>query len=588
MKKTKQNNNNFWIDLWELLKPSRTSIKKLFVLIIVLELVRLLEPYLLKLIIDKLITFQVEDIPIILILILLTFFILQIISFVHYFFDKLILKASINIEHYLPLNAQKKLMYLPLSYHEDENTGNKITKIERGVNRVVELFDNTFWQVIPTLIQAIIAFTVLLMVDWRFGLSFIIFASLFIWLTIKVNKKLQPSRKERHKNYEIASGIIGQSIININSVKSFVQEEKEIKKYKKIRDIIKKRNLTEFLTLIKFNIGRNFIIDLGRIVVLLLGIFLISNNKITIGTLVFVISLSERAYFSLYRLSRFYDKIEEAKEAVVRFILLLNKKQTIQNPKNGIKLDNTKGEIKFSSLSFSYNSDNKKVLNNINFKIIPDSTTALVGPSGGGKTTLARMIYRHYDPQKGEVLLDGINLKDYDLYSFRKHIAIVPQEVEIFDMSIRNNIAYGKSNVSDKEIKAVAKIANASEFIEKLKNNYDTKVGERGVKLSGGQKQRIGIARAILVNPKILIFDEATSNLDSYSEKLIQDAMDKIMKNRTVIIIAHRLSTIKKANKIVVLEEGKIVEQGNHIELSKKNGGLYSKLLKLQEVGDVE
>jgi ABC-type multidrug transport system fused ATPase/permease subunit len=198
------------------------------------------------------------------------------------------------------------------------------------------------------------------------------------------------------------------------------------------------------------------------------------------------------------------------------------------------------------------------------------------------------MIYRHYDPQKGDVFIDDVNLKDYDLYGFRKFISIVPQEVEIFNMSVRNNIAYAKPKSSFEAIKAAAKIANAEEFIEKLEKKYNTEVGERGIKLSGGQRQRVGIARAILANPKILIFDEATSSLDSYSEKLIQDAMEKISKGRTVIIIAHRLSTIKKADKIIVLEDGRVQEEGNHYELSRAKGGLYAKLLKLQELGDVE
>ena len=226
-------------------------------------------------------------------------------------------------------------------------------------------------------------------------------------------------------------------------------------------------------------------------------------------------------------------------------------------------------------------------MKNLSFKIIPGSITALVGPSGGGKTTIARLLYRHYDPQEGEVLLDDKNLKDYDLFAFRKFFAIVPQEVEIFDLSIKENIAYAKPGASFQEIRAAARIANAAEFIEKFDRKYDTMVGERGIKLSGGQRQRVGIARAILANPRVLIFDEATSNLDSQSERLIQDAMDKISKGRTMIIIAHRLSTIKKADKILVLEGGKLVESGSHQELARINGGLYSKLIKLQELGEV-
>jgi len=197
-------------------------------------------------------------------------------------------------------------------------------------------------------------------------------------------------------------------------------------------------------------------------------------------------------------------------------------------------------------------------------------------------------LYRHYDPQSGRVLLDGRDLRDYDIASFRKFLAIVSQEVEIFDLSVYDNIAYAKPDASRREVQAAARIANAEEFIKKLDKGYDTMVGERGIKLSGGQRQRLGIARAILANPRVLIFDEATSNLDSQSEKLIQDAMEKISRNRTMIIIAHRLSTIKRADKIVVLEGGQVVETGSHAELSQVSGGLYAKLLNLQAMGEVE
>ena len=242
----------------------------------------------------------------------------------------------------------------------------------------------------------------------------------------------------------------------------------------------------------------------------------------------------------------------------------------------------------FTDNSLVYRNSKIKALDDVSFKINSGCFTALVGPSGGGKTTVARLIYRHYDPLSGAVLLDGRNLAEYDLYSFRKFITIVPQDVEIFNSSVKENIAYARPGASLKEIEAAAKIANADEFIEKLAQGYNTLVGERGIKLSGGQRQRLGIARAVLANPKILIFDEATSNLDSYSEKLIQQALSKISKDRTVIVVAHRLSTIQKADKIIVLEDGKVAEQGSHLELAKTSGGLYNKLLNLQQMGDIK
>lgn len=578
---------SFWANLWKILEPSHKQMKILGVLIVVFECARLIGPYILKLIIDRLVNFSGDIMPIIY-LILIMFASEQFNSVLHYFKDKMIFDLLIVIEYYLPIKAQEKLVYLDLDYHERENTGNKITKIDHGIMKITNLLGDISWEVLPTVSQLIVTLIVLLFIDWRFAISFIIFAPLFIYLTYKVNRDLRPVRTKRQKNYEIASGKMAQSIININTVKSFVQEKREVKEFRFIRNIIKINELKEWFTILNSALARNLIIDLGRISILLFGTYLVWQSKASVGTLVFVITLTEKSYFSLFRLSRFYDRVEEGAIAVGRLMDLMHEKSTISNPENGFVTKEIEGEIELKSVSFTYKNSRRMALDHLNLKINSGCVTALVGTSGGGKTTLARIIYRHYDPTKGEVFLDGKKLKDYDLYALRKKIAIVPQEVEIFDLSIKDNIAYSNPKASFEEIRAAAKIANADEFISRLEKKYDTLTGERGVRLSGGQRQRIGIARAVLSNPKILIFDEATSNLDSKSEKLIQAAMEKIIKNRTVIIIAHRLSTIKRADKIVVLENGKIIEEGNHIELANKVGGLYSELLKLQRMGDVE
>lgn len=589
-KENKEKNilRKFWRRFWALLEPSRKQIKILFVFIAVFEASRMVGPYILKLIIDRLANFDVAEVGQIFLFIAFMFLSEQTVAVINHFRGKRTLKMLIEVEYYLPVQVHRKLVNLSLSYHVRENTGNKITKIEKGINRITDLMANLSFEVVPTLIQLTVTLAVLIFVDWRFSVSFAIFAPLFIFITYKINKDLNPMRKKRHRNYEIASGKMGESIININTVKSFVQEKKEIKKYSDIKESIKKSEIKEWYRLFNFDIGRSFIIDTGRISILLFGVYLVWQAAITIGTLVFVITLTEKAYIALYRLSRFYDRAEEGAEAVNRFMDIIDEEPLIKNPKNGLKPKKIEGQIKFKNVSFAYEDDKNPALKNVNMEISSDCVTALVGPSGGGKTTVAKMIYRHYDPQKGEVLLDSLNLKKLDLFHFRKAIAIVPQEVEIFNISVRENIGYAKNRASFDEIKSAARIANAEEFIKKLPQGYDTLIGERGVKLSGGQRQRIGIARAILANPKILIFDEATSNLDSASEKLIQDAMEKIRKGRTMIIIAHRLSTIKKADKIVVLENGRVAEQGSHFELAKTSGGIYAKLLKLQEMGDVE
>ena len=587
-KKSKQFNiRSFWIKIWKLLKPSRKAIIKLLFLILVIESVRLIGPYILKIIIDKIISFNINQLGAITWLILWMFLVNQGASLLNYLADRRIFVILTDIIAYLSNDAFKKMVFLGLGYHEKENTGNKIIKISRGIDKVDTLFSNFFWEVAPTIFKIILTVGTLFWVNWIFGVIIIIFIPVFVYLTLKVNKTVYPFRTKRFDQQEVAAGLMTQSIININTVQSFVQEWREYRKFSRTTKKITSSVLKEFSYILKYNMARNLVIDLGRGFILFFGIYLVIQGNITVGSVVFVYTISEKALISLFRISRLYDRIMESADAVERLYDLSLEEGEIKNKKKTLKPKKIDGEIKFEKVSFIYKESNLRALNKVSFKINSGCVTAIVGPSGGGKTTVARMIYRHYDPLEGTVFLDGKNLKDYDLYTFRKFMAIVPQEVEIFNTSIQENIAYAKPKASLKEIKAAAKIANADEFINQLKEGYATMVGERGIKLSGGQRQRLGIARAILANPRILIFDEATSSLDSYSEKLIQDALEKIRKNRTVIIIAHRLSTIKKADKIIVLEKGKLEEEGSHLELAQSQGGLYQKLINLQKMGDV-
>lgn len=589
MENKKQINlRKFFARLWSLLKPVHKRFYALLAILVVLESLNLAGPYLLKFIIDEITNFDPEKLSLLIGLSAALFIVYQASSVVDYFADRKIFQIITRVYEHLLSSAHQKLVFLDLGYHEKENTGNKILKVQRGVDRINELIGNFSWDVAPTVLQIFFTTILLFFVDWRFGLIFCFFIPLFMVLTLRLNKKVYPYRRGRFDEEEKASGLMAQSIININTVKSFVQERNELNSYKKIIKRFKSNLWSEFSNILRYNYGRHLVIDTGRILMLLFGIHLAWQGSITIGSLVFVITVTEKAMFSLFRISRLYDRIMESAEPVDRIYQLSQEEPAVKNPKNGIIPKKVKGKIEFRRVSYKYEDSKEKALKDVSLKVLPGCMTAFVGPSGGGKTTLARLIFRHYDPQKGQVLLDGEDLRDYDLYEFRKNISIVPQEVEVFNTSIRDNIAYGNPKASFEEIEAAAKVANAEEFIGKLKKGYDTKVGERGIKLSGGQRQRIGIARAVLADPRILVFDEATSNLDSYSEKLIQEAMDKIRKNRTVIIIAHRLSTIKKADKIVVLEEGQVVEEGSHYQLANKSGGLYKKLTGLQELKDIE
>jgi len=578
-------NNETFQNFFKLIGPYKKSAWFLIIFIFFLESFRLLGPYILKLIIDNLIDFSFEKINYFIFLISSFFLALIAVAVIDYFKDKKIFSVLVQAEYDLPVQCQKKLLELDLSYHQNEGTGNKITKIERGIYKFSNLLSTIFWELLPVMFQFISTSVILLLIDFRLLVLLSLFAIALVIINIKANKDVYPIRKERYKKYEEASGKMVQSVINVNTVQSFSQQKRELDDYKLLKNSILNNEKKEWFYILKFASLREVVVATGRVSFLFLGIFLTVKGQISVGSLVFVITLSEKVFGALSRAYRLYDRFSEGAEGINRLSSLLATKSAIKN--NGkIILKKVEGKIVFKNVDFYYDKS-EKVLNNLNLCIPPAALTALVGPSGGGKTTIVRLIFRHLDVNSGKVSLDGYNLKDLELGNLRSFLSIVPQEVDIFNCSVAENIAYAKKQASFKEIEVAAKIANANIFIEKLTDKYDTIVGERGIRLSGGQRQRIGIARAVLANPKILIFDEATSNLDSESEKLIQDAIFKIAKNKTVIIIAHRLSTIKMADKIVVIENGQVVEEGMHLQLLNKKDGLYKKLISLQSLGDI-
>src|SRR5680860_197726 len=579
---------SFWFDFWVLLRPFRHFFLKIAIISLFIGALDLLKPYLLKVVIDSLNNFDKDRIIFLLKLVVLYLTTEELRSLIHYFSDRKILRLLVEVEYTLGMKAQEKLVSLSLGYHEKQNTGAKIIKIEKGIDKISEFLNNFFWEFLPTVIQLTFTLAALFWSDWRIGLSFLFFSSIFIVIVYWSNHRMYPVRKQIYRDYETASGKMTQSIININAVQSFVQEDRELKEFGKIKNNLRENEDRQWGWMMKIGLVRNAIADIGRATVLFLGVYLVAKGSMTVGSLIFVFTLSETAYAYLYRLTRFYDKMEEGREGVRRLLQLFNASDDIKNKTRGFIPKKIIGKITFKDVSFAYGDNSSTAVSKLNFKISSGSVVALVGPSGGGKTTVARLIYRHYDPQSGNILLDDRDLCSYNLKAFRKFLAIVPQEVEIFDLTVAENISYAKPEATLAEIKAAARIANAEEFILKLDKGYASLVGERGIKLSGGQRQRLGIARAILANPRILIFDEATSSLDSESERLISDAMKKISRGRTMIIIAHRLSTIKNADKIIVLENGQVAEEGNHLELARVHGGLYAKLLKLQEVGELE
>lgn len=575
---------DFLKKLINLLKPFLRQIKILLVLTLIFEILKLINPYLFKLIIDSLVNFNSKTVEKLIGLSVLLFITNIFVSWIYRWIDFRRFGFMLNMNRYLPRVAYQKLLSLSLGYHERENTGSKIQKIMRGMDRLDQLIANSLWDFFPVTLQAIVTFIFLFIIDRPLALVFAMAIPFFLWATHYLNIFIMPWRDDVNKNYERSAGLMGQSVTNINTVQSFAQQEHEIKAHSNLLDNIYDLENRIWSKILNYNFIRNTILDVGRILALGFAIYQTAVGSITPGTLVLFLTLSERVYTSLNRISRIYDRVMESMPAVNRLDALLKTESEIKNSANPIKFNLT-GQVEFSNVSFGYGGK-IKALDQVSFKIPAGEFVALVGPSGAGKTTIVKLLYRHFDVEGGRILIDGADIRDLDLYNFRKQLGIVTQDIDIFNDTIASNIAYARPEATMAEIERAAKIANAHEFIIKTRDGYKTLVGERGVKLSGGQKQRVGIARAILANPKILIFDEATSSLDSESELLIQKAILEISKDRTMIVIAHRLSTIRQANKILVFENGRLSEIGDHEQLTTGRG-LYAKLHDLQMTGEV-
>jgi len=371
------------------------------------------------------------------------------------------------------------------------------------------------------------------------------------------------------------TNILQETLSAVRIVKAFNNEDKEIKKFSEANERTLQENLKGVQVEATITPIVEIIIALGSAAFLWYGGHKVLRGAMTTGELITFIGYIGLLVSPINILSRSYNRIQKGVGAAERIFKLLNIEEKVVEKDNAKKMPAIKGEVVFDEVDFSYKND-EKVLKDINLKIKPGEMIAIVGHSGAGKSTLVNLIPRFYDVDSGEVRIDGINIKDVTLKSLRKQIGIVPQETFLFKGTIEENISYGVENKTRDEVIEAAKKANAHQLIQEFAQGYDTEVGERGVSLSGGQKQRISIARALLTEHKILILDEATSSLDLKSESLIQEALEYLIKDRTTFVIAHRLSTIINADKIVVIEEGEIVEKGPHQELLDKEGYYYN------------
>ena len=473
-----------------------------------------------------------------------------------------------------------KIQTLDMEYFSGKKIGDMMTRTMTDPSNINSIILEVF-NMIPEVIKLVLCLGIAFYIDFDLTLGVMIVTPILIITVRKYAKRLKRSGKQRQEALDSLNSKLQETLSGIRVIRAFATEKHEINDFKKKNINLKKIAVKSA----RYNAKANSIMEaMNYIIIALLLMFsgyrVLRAKNFTPGDFITIVGAISSMYTPARRAMTRFNSISANISSITRVSEILEEVPAIVNKKDCIKFENFARDITFENVDFKYKDSNEKILKNINLDVKKGETIAFVGNSGGGKSTLVNLIPRFFDVSGGSLKIDGIDIRDYEIKSLRKAIGIVPQETFLFSGTILSNIKYSRQNATFEEIVEAAKQANAHEFIENLSDGYNTEIGERGVKLSGGQKQRIAIARAILENPQILILDEATSALDNESEKLVQDALEKLMDGKTTFVIAHRLTTIENSNKIVVIQKGEIKEVGNHNELLNKNGiykALYNK-----------
>lgn len=570
------------LKIFKYVKPYKWYLVGAFIMLGLSSLVTMIFPYLAGVLTDiangsTKYDFDLNDLGIALIVILL---VQSVISFSQVWFNAVVSEKSMAD---LRMALYEKMIGLPIFFYEENRVGELMSRISSDVAKLQSVFSFTLLNFFRQVLILIIGITMLLILTPQLSLvmlgtfPFVVVGALFF------GRYLRKLSKNRQKELANTNIVVEESLHNIKSVKGFTNEEFESSRYNsKIKSLVGislslarvRGGFSSFIVLLIFGalffvlwMGANYVAD--------------PSKNMEIGDLVTFIAYTGFIGGAIAGLGNFYSEIVSAIGGTerIREILSLDSELDIHSTKT---MD-IKGDIDYNDVHFSYPTRKDfPILKGISFKVEAGSKTALVGQSGSGKSTIVQLLMRFYTLEEGDIKVDGKNIAESDFMAFRKNVAIVPQEILLFGGTLMENIKYGNPHASEEEVMEAAKKANCYDFIMKFPDQFETAVGERGVKLSGGQKQRVAIARAILKDPKILILDEATSALDTESERLVQEALENLMENRTSIIIAHRLSTIKNVDNIIVIEDGQIMEQGTHEELFNKEKGIYASLAQLQ------
>lgn len=474
------------------------------------------------------------------------------------------------------------LYTLSLSYHLDRKTGGITRDLERGTNSLSSILNYLVFNIFPTAAEfTFVAIILLGKYEPQFAIITFVTVIIYISFTLLVTNWRMHFRHEMNAHESKANSFAVDGMLNYETVKYFSNEQYELQQYDETLDQWESAAVKSQTSMALLNFGQGAVIAIGITLMMIYAAQGVVDGEMTLGDLVLVNTMMLQLFIPLNFLGIIYRALKYSLADMDMMLKLLDTDATIKDRKHARQLQVTDAVIRFENVSFDYSSD-RKILQDISFEIPHAHKVAVVGPSGAGKSTLARLLFRFYDVSAGRILIDGQDIREVTQQSLRDNIGIVPQDTVLFNHSIEHNIRYAKLDATEEEIIQAAKYANIHDFIISLPEGYQTVVGERGLKLSGGEKQRIAIARVVLKNPRILVFDEATSSLDSHSEQLILDAMKDVALKHTTLVIAHRLSTIIDADNIIVLDKGRIIEQGTHHQLLAKNG-LYAHHWQLQQ-----
>jgi ATP-binding cassette subfamily B protein len=470
---------------------------------------------------------------------------------------------------------------LSVRFHQSKRTGAVYRTIERGVRAIDFLLRFLAFNIAPTFLELLLAAGVL---GFRYGWTFALIAActvlIYAWITFGVTEWRLKHRRQMNEADTEAAGRAVDSLLNFETVKSFAAEARESERYDKALASYADAAVRSNTSLVLLNVLQNLIMNIGLVAMVIAAGVLVASGPMGPGDITAVILIMTNLYAPLNILGFAYREIKQTSIDMEKMFVLLDERADVSDKPDARTLRTSGGEVAFDNVSFAHEGRDRG-LDHVSFIAPAGKTTAIVGPSGAGKSTVLKLLFRFYDPSGGRVMIDGQDLREVSQASLRQALGLVPQDVVLFNDTIRYNISYGRPEASQSEIEAAARMAQLLEFIEALPQGWDTRVGERGLKLSGGEKQRVGIARVVLKNPSILVLDEATSSLDSATEAEVQEALERASRGRTTLVVAHRLSTIANADQIVVLDQGRVAERGTHAQLIAGDG-LYANLWRRQ------